>query len=85
MLAAETKEVTLSVGQYLVTIGKLNTANAAYTSAYLVTMHSAASSVVTLVSSSAASVSVSALKLTITTTSTYMLASITRLCNATNT
>lgn len=85
MGAAGTKEIDLTLGQYIVTIGKFNATNVAYSGLYIVTAHSSQSSVLAVASSGGATVSVSGLKLTITTTQTYMTASITKVSTNTNT
>lgn len=85
MGSAGTKEIDLTLGQYIVTIGKFNASNAAYSGLYIVTAHSTQSSVLAVASSGGATVSVNGLKLTITTNQTYMTASITKVSTNTNT
>lgn len=85
MGAAGTKEIDLTLGQYIVTVGKFNATNVAYSGLYIVTAHSSQSSVLAVASSGGATVSISGLKLTITTTQTYMTASITKVSTNINT
>lgn len=85
MGAAGTKEIDLTLGQYIVTVGKFNATNVAYSGLYIVTAHSSQSSVLAVASSGGAAVSISKLKLTITTTQTYMTTSITKVSTNINT
>lgn len=65
---------------YLITVGKLNSSNGNYNGMYLVTTHRVVSSIRTIVSSDAVdSITINAGTLSITTKTTYTIASIMRL------
>lgn len=83
MNTADTYTKTLDLRTiYLVTVGKLNTRNNSYSGMYLVIPHQTASSILTIAESSAlSSITIDAGTLSITTNTSYVIASITRLTN----
>ena len=80
LAAATTITRTLDVGQYLVTVGRLNSAAGEGNGMYLITAHGTTSSILTLASSGYATVSINKRVLTVTTSQAYCVASITKLC-----
>lgn len=83
MNTADTYTKTLDLRTiYLVTVGKFNTRNNSYSGMYLVIPHQTASSILTIAESSAlSSITIDAGTLSITTNTSYVIASITRLTN----
>lgn len=83
MNTADTYTKTLDLRTiYLVTVGKLNTRNNSYIGMYLVIPHQTASSILTIAESSAlSSITIDVGTLSITTNTSYVIASITRLTN----
>lgn len=83
--SAGTKTMNLSLGQFLVTVGKLNEASTSNVGVYIITAHSTTSNVYAIKESGGATVTMSRLTMTLTATKTYMVASVTKLCANKNT